>query len=76
MGALGQSVSSCNPEMLRYPEWSAARHFPYNLDTTKQQEIATGLAQLTLGLTSQQVKTAAGAPDFASDGSLQSNAVA
>jgi hypothetical protein len=76
MGALGQSVSSCNPEMLRYPEWSAARHFPYNLDTTKQQEIATGLSQLSLGLTTQQVKAAAGVPDFASDGSLQSNAVA
>ena len=75
-GARGQRISSCNPELPRYPEWSAALHFPYSLNATREQEVATRLSQLTLGLTSPQVKAAVGSPDFASDGALQSNAVA
>jgi|SRR5579871_209178 len=75
-GAWAQSSSSCSPEMPRYTEWSASRHFPYELDSAKQKEMAAHLSALALGLSMQQVKAEAGVPDFVSDGSLQPNAVA
>ncbi|HZP25060.1 MAG TPA: hypothetical protein VFB04_16575 [Terriglobales bacterium] len=75
-GAWAQVVSGCNPEMPRYTEWSASRHFPYQLDSVKQKELGDRLSGLSLGSSIQQVKAAAGVPDFVSDGSLQPNAVA
>ncbi len=72
----GQTVSSCSPEVPRYAEWSASRHFPYERGAAKEQEMAAKLSQLTLGLSEQQVKAMVGSPDFANDGSLQPNAIA
>lgn len=73
---IAQTRSGCNPEMPRYSEWSASRHFPDVLTATKQNEVVARLSQLSLGLTKEKVKAIAGLPDYVGDGSSAPNAIA
>jgi hypothetical protein len=75
-GAQTQAAIGCNPETPRYAEWAAAQHFPVHLSQQAQQALSAKLSQLQLGATRDEVKTKAGAPDYAADGSSAPNAIA
>ena len=71
-----QPRATCSPEVPRYSQWSASQQFPYALEAGKQQALAAKLAQLTLGMSREEVQALAGPPTYAADGASLPKAVA